>query len=210
MKTYPFATILTLLASSALAGPPMICHQIEISGAKSLPWGSGPNWDSKLPGHDTSKLAANTFELLTDDTPVLVRMETLRRAVIYAASTPELTKQLAGQLVDRAKRSQSGSLAYFDAGYFIEASHQHAMTGKPDPLAGMDGYSLAKKSLGARDVAAVEYGLALTRAFVSWPNDHYRNAVVGAQEGSLLAINLLHAADKKSLAELRAVVLARR
>lgn len=210
MKTYFFATTLTLFAAAALAGPPMICHPIEIGGAKSLPWGAGPHWDAKLPGYDTARLVSNTLDLLAEHVPVVVRMETLRRAAIYAGTKPELAKELAGQLVERTKRSQPGPLAYFDAGYFIEATHQYSGSGKPDPLAGIDGYSLAKKSLAARDVAAVEWGLGLIRSHSSWPNDHYRNAVVGAQEGSLLAANLLRFAEKKTLADLRANVLARR
>jgi hypothetical protein len=210
MKIHRFATTLTLLACSALAGPPMICHSIEIGGAKSLPWASGPNWDSRLPKYDTTRLVADTLDLLTGETPVIVRMETLRRAAIYASRNPGLTRELAQRLVERTKQTQPESLAFFDAGYFIEAVHQNAPIAKIDPLSGMDGYVLAKKGLPSKDVAAVEYGLALIRAHTAWPNEHYRNAVLGAQEGSLLAANLLRFENKTTLADVRAVVLAKR
>ena len=209
MKIHRFATALTLLACSALAGPPMICHSIEIGGAKSLPWGSWPNWDSRLPKYDTTHLIADTLDLLTSQTPVMVRMETLRRAAIYASRNPDLTRELAQRLVERTKQTQSDPLAFFDAGYFIEAVHQNAPIAKTDPLVGMDGYPLAKKGLQDKDVAAVEYGLALIRANTAWPNEHYRNAVLGAQEGSLLAANLLRFENKTTLADVRAVVLAK-
>jgi hypothetical protein len=210
MKIHRFATALTLLACSALAGPPMICHSIEIGGAKSLPWGSGPDWDARLPKYDTTRLVADTLDLLTGQTPVIVRMETLRRAAIYASGNPALTRALAQRLVERTKQTQSDSLASFDAGYFIEAVHQNAPMAKSDPLAGMDGYLLAKNGLQGKDVAAVEYGLALIRGYTAWPNEHYRNAVLGAKEGSLLAANLLRFENKTTLADVRAVVLAKR
>lgn len=211
MKISRFAIVLpVLVACSAWAGPPMICHPIEISGAKSLPWNAGPNWDARIPGYDTGRLTADTLNLLAEDVPVIVRMETLRRAAIYSSASPEVTKRLAGELVQRTKRTQSGSLAFFDAGYFIEAVHQYATFAKSDPLSGLDGYSLARKALGGNDIAAIEYGLALIRAHAAWPNDHYRNAVLGAKEGSLLAANLLRFENKTTLADVRAVVLAKR
>jgi hypothetical protein len=48
------------------------------------------------------------------------------------------------------------------------------------------------------------------QAMKSWPNDHYRNAVLGAKEGSLLADTLLRNANATSLSSLRNTVLARR
>jgi hypothetical protein len=180
-------TLLTaaLLSTAAFAGPPMICHEVNIGSQKSLPWGVSNDWDNKLPTYDRTRLVADTLELLKPDTDVLVRMETLRRAAIYASATP-----LANQLADTL-RSRTGSLASFDAGYFIEAVHQLASITKSDPLAGIDGYSLAKKSLAtANDTAAVEYGLSLMQAHTTWPNEHFRKAKAGAKPGSLLAVNM--------------------
>ncbi len=175
----------------------MICHSIDIGGAKSLPWGSGPDWDARLPKYDTTHLIADTLDLLTGKTPVIVRMGDSATAAIYASRNPDLTRELAQRLVERTKQTQSDSLAFFDAGYFIEAVHQNAPMARTVALAGMDGYLLAMKVLGGKDVAAVEYGLALIRAHTAWPNEHYRNAVLGAQEGTILAANLLRFESKR-------------
>jgi hypothetical protein len=206
-STY-IAVAIALLAHTALAGPPMICHPLEIGSEKSLPWGTGIDWDLKIVSYDTRRLTQQTLELLTPNTPVIVRMETLRRAVIYSGQKPELMLDLASRLIERSNKSHAEPLAAFDVGYFIETAHQYS---KNDPLKGMDGYSLARKSVAtATDPAAVEFGLSLMRASVSWPNDHYRNAVLGAKEGSLLATNLVRNAGAQSLSGLRNTVLAKR
>ena len=186
----------------------MICHPLEIGSEKSLPWGTGSDWDLKIVSYDTSRLTQQTLELLTPNTPVIVRMETLRRAVIYSGQKPELTLDLAGRLIERSNKLNSEPLAAFDAGYFIEAAHQYF---KNDPLKGMDGCSLAQKerrhsngSGGSRVRALVD------GCNVRWPNDHYRNAVLGAKEGSLLATNLVRNAGAPSLSGLRNTVLAKR
>src|SRR5262249_62105909 len=77
------ALMLTLFRP-ALAGPVLICKNYEIGAAKSLPWG-GSDWRSVKADYDINRLVDDTVALLTPDTPVIVRMETLRRAVIYAA-----------------------------------------------------------------------------------------------------------------------------
>lgn len=171
----------------ALAGPPMICHPLETRNAPSLPWSSSQHaWDGREPGYDRKQLVADTLSLLNSDTPVIARMETLRRAAIYADS-PALAIELSNQLVARTKGSDP--MAAFDAGYFIEAVHQLAPSRKSDPLAGKDGYALAKLSLArANDTAALEYGLSLMVG--RFPNDHFRKAKLAAKQGSLLAQNL--------------------
>jgi hypothetical protein len=178
-----------VLVHAAFAGMPMTCHPFDIGNEKSLPWGTGNGWDSKLASYDTSRLVEQTLGLLNSNTPVIVRMETLRRAAIYAGQKPELTLDIASRLMERSKQTNADPLAAFDAGYFIETVHQYS---KDDPLKGMDGYSLARTSLTtAKDVSSVEFGLSLMRADQGWPNDHLRNAVRGASEGSLLAVNLV-------------------
>jgi hypothetical protein len=80
------------LATAAQAGPPLICHTIEIGEAKSLPWG-GHNWNlSGGETYDTKNLVGDTLEILAPGTPVLVRMETLRRATLYARKDPVAAK----------------------------------------------------------------------------------------------------------------------
>src|SRR5262249_18555306 len=67
----------------ALAGPPLICHPYDIGDAKSLPW-NGSEWRDVKPDYELNRLVEDTLALLTPETPVIVRMETLRRATIYA------------------------------------------------------------------------------------------------------------------------------
>src|SRR5262245_16146386 len=89
-----FATSMLLFANVAMAGPPLICHAFEIGQAKSLPLASN-GWNlSGAENYDTKNLAADTLEILKPDTPVLVRMETLRRATLYARKDPLAAKAL--------------------------------------------------------------------------------------------------------------------
>ena len=88
--------LLLALALPALAGPPLICHPVEIHGAKSLPWNAhAQGWDGADKSYDAStRLIPDTLALLTPLTPVSVRMETLRRASIYAARHATLAADL--------------------------------------------------------------------------------------------------------------------
>src|SRR5207248_3147310 len=72
-------------ATPALAGPPLLCHPYDIGTAQSLPWNETNSWFSGRPGYDVRHLISDTEELLTPETPVIVRMETLRCAVLYAS-----------------------------------------------------------------------------------------------------------------------------
>jgi len=90
------------LATVAQAGPPLICHSIEIGQARSLPWTSH-SWNlSGGETYDTRNLVRDTLEILGPDTPVLVRMETLRRATLYARKDPSAAKELLARLHARA------------------------------------------------------------------------------------------------------------
>ena len=178
-----------LCGVAAVAGPPMICHPLEIGKEPSLPWSaSSRDWDARDASYDRTRLISDTLALLKADTPVIARMETLRRAAIYADSRA-LAVELADRLAARVEEAAASGLAAFDAGYFIEATHQLASIRKADPLAGRDGYALAKQSLATtKDVAAVEYGLSLMLG--KFPNDHFVKAKSGAKQGSLLALNV--------------------
>src|SRR5688572_14575533 len=128
-----FTVLLALAASflaspprKALAGPPLVCHPIEIGPAASLPFGQGP-YDTE-PGYDRSRLVADTLGLLGPEVPVLVRMETIRRASIYAtkdaAAEPAVAQQLLmrllGRVLDAQTQGKEDALALFDAGYALE------------------------------------------------------------------------------------------
>ena len=75
-------SILTIAPPGAEAGPPAICHQFQTGGAPSLPWAEGSGWRRTVPSYDLHRLTDDTLRLLTPTTPVLARMETLRRATI--------------------------------------------------------------------------------------------------------------------------------
>ena len=110
---YRLATLTMLLAAAlftprAEAGPPLVCHPIEIGPAPSLPWAGGPNWRSPDPSYDTRQLIPDTLALLTAKTPILVRMETLRRAAIYSSKQPALAYELLSKLMGRALSADGG------------------------------------------------------------------------------------------------------
>ncbi|HJR72496.1 MAG TPA: hypothetical protein VJ806_02505 [Luteimonas sp.] len=119
---YAAALSATLFASTALAGPPLLCHPFDTAGAPSLAW-SGKGWNQARSDYDLGKLVANTSVLLTPDTPVIARMETLRRASIYASRDGAVARALATHLnarIAKASTPEARALALFDAGYYAE------------------------------------------------------------------------------------------
>ena len=210
MKQLAIATIaLTVLAGAALAGPPLICHPYAIGNDTSLPWGADNNsWNNPDPRYDAANLPVDTLKLLDSGKPLLTRMETLRRAAVYSGKNTAAGLELANRLMARALTSevkgQNNSLALFDAGYFIESMKQMSHISKSKAFSGIDGYDWAKRSLpGLQDKLAAEYALGLMQAEASWPNEHIRRAANGAQEGSLLAQNLVKHYQNQSLAEIK-------
>jgi len=200
------------LATVAQAGPPLICHTIEIGQAKSLPWTSH-NWNlSGGETYDTKNLVRDTLEILAPDTPFLVRMETLRRATLYARKDPVAAKELLARLHARATTAESSghpdALAWFDVGYLAETYKQWLGQNLPhmtdgmrmdaNPAAGVDGYALVKKAIGLRGTALhaddpqMEFAAALIT--LSGPQEEHRQhalkAIAGAKADPLLAQNL--------------------
>jgi hypothetical protein len=198
---------LLCFAVVAQAGPPLICHTIEIGQAKSLPWISY-NWNlSGGETYDTRNLVKDTLEILALDTPVLVRMETLRRATLYARKDPVAAKELLARLYARATSAESSghpdALAWFDAGYLAETYKQWIGRNLPhmtdgmrmdsNPAAGVDGYALVKKALALRGSdAQMEFAAALIT--LSGPTaehrEHALRAIAGAKTDPLLTQNL--------------------
>src|SRR6186997_2537601 len=75
------ATLSATLAPMTMAGPPLLCHEIQIGDAKSLPWGK--DTFDKAKSYDAASVVDDTLKLLDGELPVLARMETIRRAVLY-------------------------------------------------------------------------------------------------------------------------------
>ena len=191
-------------ASIAQAGPPLICHTIEIGQAKSLPW-IGHNWNlSGSENYDTKNLVSDTLDILAPETPVLVRMETLRRATLYARQDPRAAKELLAKLHARATSAESSvhpdALAWFDVGYLAETYKQwigqswmRVSKDEQNPAAGVDGYALVKKAIGLRGSdPQMEFAAALIT--LSGPHEEHRQhalkAIAGAKTDPLLAQNL--------------------
>jgi len=196
-----------LFANAALAGPPLVCHVFEIGQAKSLPLASH-SWNlNGSENYDTKNLVKDTLDILARQTPVLVRMETLRRATLYARKDPIAAKELLAKLYSRASSAESAghadALAWFDAGYVVETYKQwigrdlpHMTDGMPmdaNPAAGVDGYAMVKKAIALRgDDPQMEFAAALIT--LSGPRDehaqHAQKAIAGAKMDALLAQNL--------------------
>lgn len=198
------AAAVLCLASIAQAGPPLICHTIEIGQAKSLPW-IGHDWNlSGGENYDTKNLVRDTLDILMPDTPVLVRMETLRRATLYARQDPLAAKELLARLHARATTAEStghaDALAWFDVGYLAETYKQwigqswmRVSRDEQNPAAGVEGYALVKKAIGLRGSdPQIEFAAVLIT--LSGPQDEHRQhslkAIAGAKTDPLLAQNL--------------------
>jgi hypothetical protein len=194
--TISIVALLVGLTTSAQAGPPLICHPIEIGQAKSLPW-VDLNYQKGSGSYDLKNLTKDTLAILDSNTPVLVRMETLRRATLYARQDPHVAKELLTRLHARAANSDaaghSEALAWFDIGYLAEAYKQWIGKGEPNPASRVDGYAWVKKAISLRGQdPEMEFAAALITLAgpESDHRDHLQNAMAGAKNDPLLAQNL--------------------
>ena len=200
-RKHLFTAVVALLvmASPALAGPPLICHPFVTEGGKLITWGPAPRWNSPDHSYDITKLVADTTGALTPDTPVLTRMENLRRATIYAMRDPVIAEQLLRALMSRALSTTNDGGAWFDAGYLIEAYRQGthlrgerkatAAWAAVDETIRVDGYGFVKKAIAMRGPnAEMELAAALmTQGAVA---DAHRARAAKAGPGSLVVKNL--------------------
>ena len=163
------------------------------------------NWNlSGGETYDTKNLVPDTLDILAPRTPVLVRMETLRRATLYARKDPLAAKELLARLHARATSAESSghsdALAWFDVGYLAETYKQwigqswmRVSNDEQNPAAGVDGYALVKKAIGLRGSdPQMEFAAALIT--FSGPQEEHRQhslkAIAGAKTDPLLAQNL--------------------
>jgi hypothetical protein len=158
--------VLVLAPVAAHAGPPLICHPVDTGGAASLPWGSGPGWNTPQPGYDRSRVVNDTLALLTPSAPIRARMETLRRATVYLMRDPDRARELLGRLEDRARDGrpgEGGALALFDAGYLIETYKQaRIITGRDIVDPGRDGEAMVRDAVKRREKDPdMEYAVGL-------------------------------------------------
>jgi len=190
--------LVAFVASPALAGPPLLCFPFDIGPATSLPWDKDNNqWKGMRADYDVSHLAADTVALLTPTTPILVRMETLRRAALYATKDDKVAHGLVDTLVFRAKKAApaDAALAEFDAGYLIETLKQttYFAPSTASLVETRDGYAMVQHSLTLRNN---DPSIAFAAALMTWGkadhNAHVQRAKAGATADMLLARNIDH------------------
>lgn len=179
------AAVGVLFSAQALAGPPLICFPLEIDDADSLPWGDNPNdpftGDKKFDVKD--KLVGATLTILAPDTPILVRMETMRRASLYGTGNRttafELLAALQGRVLDAEADGKPDALAWFDAGYLAQSYEQVGLlqpSRRPSATRHI-GYDWAAKAMKMRpDDPELAFGVAM---ILNWGSG--RRAVEGYQ-----------------------------
>ena len=199
-----FATV-----APVLAGPPLLCHPFDIGDARSLPW--GPDWSQGRSDYNVANLVADTAAILTPTAPVIVRMETLRRAALYASLDGTVARQLLQSLNARAtaaeragNSSPATAMALFDAGYLRETYRQISDLGRSSgwgtrsaTIAGVigkaNGRSFMDRTIALRpDDGAIQFAAALVAASTdrSAYLQHAAKAREGASKDPLLAKNI--------------------
>jgi hypothetical protein len=220
-RPFLLLSLALLFARSAVAGPPLICRPFDTGGTRSLPW-NGPAWSAVDPNYDIKHLVNDTLALLTPQTPVLARMETLRRATVYTRNDATMAEELLAKLRDRLAAIPVGSsreqaVASFDVGYLIETYKQafwisaNAHEGfwtfhQPNP--GEDGYAAITHAIAATGDPAMEFAAAVVASDRRTHTerdyrDHLTRAVAAAPQGSLLARNLVAHFGEAEIRDLR-------
>jgi hypothetical protein len=205
VRTVVAAAALMLVATAAQAGPPLICHPFETGQTSLLPWANAPGWNTPDPSYDVTRLVADTTRLLAPETPVLPRMETLRRATIYASQRRDVAFELLTAVLGRALAAQAADsrdpLLLLDAAYVIEAFrqagglHRWATAASREKffsreLGDLRGHAFMDRAITlSGGKPELEFAASL---MYEGPTaaEHRRRAVAGAQRGSLLAKNL--------------------
>ena len=211
-----FAALVAVVALAsprpALAGPPLLCHPFDIGSSASLPWNGSASWFDGKADYRLATLVSDTEALLGPSAPVVVRMETLRRAAIYASRDPQVAAALLDRLASRTQGLEAAgrpkALALLDVAYATEALRQIAqiggVTGYTDRASAIrdvvharDGWRDMQASLAASpDDPGLEFAAALIaagkdrRAYL----EHARRARAGAQKDPHVARNLGHIA----------------
>lgn len=197
--------VLGLFSSIVLfAGPPLICHPFEAGDSVGLPGGDASDFKGANRSYDRTRVVGDALAALTPDRSVIVRMETLRRAAVYASNGMEgldhnrgysaddtrLALTLLEKLRERtttAATNDARALALFDVGFFSECLRQARMIDRTD------GYDLLVKADQLRGGdPEIQFALALAGNSPRRPeqSEHLRLARLGAKDGSLLATNL--------------------
>jgi len=199
--------LVAIAAANVGAGyAPLLFTVLDIDSATSLPWNSPRNYLGIVEGYDVHHLVADTERLLKQPMPTIVRMETLRRAAVYASRDAQAAEQLVAFVVGKVSvlpvPGPPDPMALFDAGYVLEVLQelQHFEEGtkffwQRDPAVvrvtrPYDGWALLKQSAALRpDDPSIQFtlGLMLPREAAE---PYFRRAREGARTDALLANNL--------------------
>lgn len=211
---------LMLAQVATLAGSPLICHPYAIDNAPSLPWSNVTDKFSVQSDYDVNRVVNDTLALLSPKTPVIVRMETLRRATIYTLWHPrnrdatlkahgqqlaaELLTQLLARVPATKRQDAAATLATFDVGYLLSTYRQSGW--QPKQHGNLDAYALVRQAAAQSGDATMEFAAALATQDKTQQHAHLQKALAGAPEGSLLARNLVghFGGQSRNLAEFRA------
>jgi hypothetical protein len=200
------ALLLCATASLGAVEAPLLFAVFDIGPAPSLPWNAPQNFLGIRDDYDLHRVVADTSALLTPATPTIVRMETLRRAAVYASRDREVTRQLVALVVGRVTVLPTPGppepMALFDAGYVIEVLKElqrfglgtktfwaldSAIVGITRPF---DGRALLEQSAALRpNDPSIQFALALMMPAKA-AEPYLRKAREGARDDVLLANNL--------------------
>lgn len=188
MRRAGWVVLVLCVVGTARAGPPAICWPVEIGDAKSLPWGKEAFERDKA--YDARRVVEDTLALLDGTMPVLVRMETLRRATIYLEDSQPgrdaLLRALTARVLDAEAARKPSALAWFDAGYAQGCFSQMRERGA-------DGCAWVRRAAEiAGGSAEMEYASCLL-SLMGRRQDfmgHFEKAHAGASTNPLLARNI--------------------
>jgi hypothetical protein len=202
------ALLIIATGTPAFAGPPLLCHPFDIGTARSLPWSGAHSWFDGDAGYRVENVVADTEALLTPATPVIVRMETLRRAAIYASADGAVAARLLDRFVKRAEASaasgQPDALQFLDAAYIAGAYREMLLLSRESvfaprvaalraALGNTKDTALIDRSVAARpDDPAIRFAAALILSDSDRQayREHAEKARAGAARDPLLARNI--------------------
>lgn len=183
---------------STATSRPLIEWPLATGEGASLPWGNPDVWNAVAPDCPVEQIAEKTLGLLGPETPLLVRMETLRRATVYSQRDPSVAYRLLADLSLRVSVAESSGtpnvLAWVDLGYLVETLKQAEWL-KQEYFEDLNGYALIRQAILTGNTSPeLEFAAAMV---VLEPQGytphlrHLRTAVSQAREGTLLEKNLL-------------------
>jgi hypothetical protein len=186
-------------------GGPLMCQELDIGEARSLPRPGGKDYDAQ-------RLVADVAELQKTETDLIVRMETLRRAVLHAEGDRALAWELLGRaglaVAEQAASGGQESIAWLDLGYLAACLRYTGadLDFRPGVAEGQEGYAYLLRALeraraeNLDQAAVIEFAAALvvhplarkspTAQDVERYEQHVARARAGAAPGSLLARSL--------------------